>query len=515
MANIAAQFETWVNGFTDADELMNFAATLGIQDLPVVRFRLFQLRNQEYGDEFVTEQMDMLLQSIDGPTGHNTDIREQEIEESMRALLFDDEMNEMAEACIRDGEWNPTSPYVQIGGGDEPQAGPSHRPDTPLQYNMRKKSERTYAKNAAVDRTYQVKVHEQHNGERLQDIRDGLHQMFEDVLHEARGDLAGNDLGRIVIQHDGLHDPIVVPLQPWDQLNADVVMETIEKVLNSNQNLAVDESFDIAVGTVDLPKGGARRRITKLKGKKNSIDLKKSIVTIRNDDQLCMARAIGVSWTKLKRCTPEEWKDITKTRGKKSNLQLILEHQKVPESHFMNLRKKHSTEQQHLAIAISKLAGVPLDRPASLNDVEAFENLLGVRVMVVSARLGNKFITSPSTDERPCIYIYLVDEDHFHAITSITGFFSARHFCRNCLKHYDHRERHQCDTSCIVCKRDNCPKTDNPRTCEDCNMECRSETCYQKHKQEPVHKKGQHKGKCSGPSQCKKNGGNAHSVIRW
>ena len=317
------------------------------------------------------------------------------------------------------------------------------------------------------------------------------------------------------MMHEDLHDPIVVPLQPWDQLNADVVMETLEKVLNSNQNLAVDESFDISVGTVDLPKGGARRRITKTKGKKNSIDLKTSIVSIRNDDQLCMARAIGVSWSKLKRCTPEDWKDITKTRGKKSNLQLMLENQKVPESHFKHLINKDRDEQEHLAIAISKLAGVPLDRPASLNDVEAFENLLGVRVMVISARLGNKFITSPSTDERKCIYIYLVDEDHFHAITSITGFFCSNLFCKNCLKHYDHPERHQCDTSCIVCKRGNCPKTDNPRTCEDCNMECRSETCYQKHKPEPVHKKGQHNWKRSGPSQCKQELSEDSELACW
>ena len=81
---------------------------------------------------------------------------------------------------------------------------------------------------------------------------------------------------------------------------------------------------------------------------------------------------------------------------------------------------KKRDEQQKLAVAISQLAGVSMDRPASLNGVQAFEEVLGVRVMVVSARLGNKFITSPSTDERPCIYVYLVDDDHFHAITSIT-----------------------------------------------------------------------------------------------
>ena len=93
--------------------------------------------------------------------------------------------------------------------------------------------------------------------------------MFEHVLQEARGDLAGNDLGHVVIQHDGLHDPIVLHLQPWDQLDSSKVMDTIEKVLNSHQNLAVDKSMDMAVGIVDLPKGGARKRITKIKGDNN------------------------------------------------------------------------------------------------------------------------------------------------------------------------------------------------------------------------------------------------------
>ena len=162
-------------------------------------------------------------------------------------------------------------------------------------------------------------------------------------------------------------------------------------------------------------------------------------------------------------------------------------------------------QQGQLAEALCQLAGVPTDRPASLNDIEAFEEVLGVRVMEVSARLGNKFITSPSTDERPCIYVYLVDDDHYHAITSITGFFCNAYFCKSYLKHYSNRDRHACDTKCIVCKTDNCPKTDSPVKCQDCNMDCRSEKkYYQKHKQPPVHKKGKFKGKPSGLSQCKK-----------
>jgi hypothetical protein len=230
-------------------------------------------------------------------------------------------------------------------------------------------------------------------------------------------------------------------------------MDTIQKVLNSNKELSIDESFDISVETIDLPKGGARRRITKLKGKKTSLQLKNFIVTIENENQLCMVRAIGVSWAKLNRCTSDEWNQIANNRQKKSNLQLILENQQVPESYYKHLRNKNRDEQRQLAGAICQLAGVPLDRPASLNDLEAFEIVLGVRLMVVSAKLGNTFITNPSKDERPCVYIYLVNDDHFHSITSITGFFSAMYFCDQCLVHYDHRERHQCETSLSFVRR--------------------------------------------------------------
>ena len=162
--------------------------------------------------------------------------------------------------------WNYTLRRVR-----EPQPGSAYN----LNYTMKMKSEKTYAKDAAVDRTYRVKVDERHHGLRLQDVQNGLHQMFEEVLERARGNLEGNDLGRVVIHHNGLHDPIIVPLQPWEHLNADKVMEVIEKVRNSNQDLSIDDSFEITVGSIDLPKGGAWRRITKIKGEKNSLHLKK------------------------------------------------------------------------------------------------------------------------------------------------------------------------------------------------------------------------------------------------
>ena len=187
-----------------------------------------------------------------------------------------------------------------------------------LGYTMRKKWERTYAKNAAVDTTHQVQIDDRY-----------------------RGPL------------------IVVPLQPWDGLNVDVVMGQIEKVLNSHQELAMNKSFEITIGTINLPKGSGRRRITSLEGDRNSIQIKKSIVTIDNDDQLCMARAIGVGWAKLNLCTKEEWDDLTRSQKFKTNLELVLEHRKVPESYYRHVRTKTRKEQKNLAVALSRLAGVP------------------------------------------------------------------------------------------------------------------------------------------------------------
>ena len=360
-----------INSYTDPDELMDFATTMGIQDSVSVRLRLFQLRQQEYDNEFIEEQMDLVLQTLGGriqtPVTFNEEDMgvsleyvqiQEEIDGAVKALLFDDDMNKTARLCLEDGDWD--DPFVQTGGGEEPRAGPSGlQNDNKLKYTMRKKATRTYAKIAAIDTTYQVKLDERYNGQRLIDVRQGLHDMIKAALNEARGHLQGNDLGRVVIHHDALHNPVVVPLQKWDTLDANRVMEILEKVLNSNQELSINETFDIIIGTIDLPKGGTRKHIIRIKGENTSLDLKRSVVTNENEDKMCMARAIGVSWAKLKRCTKEEWEEVTKNRQGKSSLALVLEYQKAPLSYYNDLVNKKKKHKGQLARALCKMAGVP------------------------------------------------------------------------------------------------------------------------------------------------------------
>ena len=96
----AAVFLNMVNSFTDADQLMDFAATWGIQDSLAVRFRLYQLRNDEQS-----------LPSVDQSIQQSVDLEsvrtQEEVEESIKALLFDEEMETLGQSCIDDGEWEP------------------------------------------------------------------------------------------------------------------------------------------------------------------------------------------------------------------------------------------------------------------------------------------------------------------------------------------------------------------------------------------------------------------------
>ena len=124
---------------------------------------------------------------------------------------------------------------------------------------------------------------------------------------------------------------------------------------------------------------------------------------------------------------------------------------------------------------------------ATLNDIPKFEEAMGLQILVISERHNNKFIyTGTPVEGRKKAYLYLTEEKgipHFHAITKITGFFSRSYFCENCLKPYQERKKHSCLTTCIVCGSGECPKTDNPVVCSNCNMICRSKGCYDRHQQ--------------------------------
>ena len=119
----------------------------------------------------------------------------------------------------------------QIGGADLP-------------YLIEKTGERRFAKATAIEKTYRVRFNTQWRGERLRELRRQLYDMFDEVVNQGRQGLNDNDLMRIIIRHSDLHHPIVIALQAAQLLNAEMIMQKVENVLQSEENLTLDDSFE-------------------------------------------------------------------------------------------------------------------------------------------------------------------------------------------------------------------------------------------------------------------------------
>lgn len=130
--------------------------------------------------------------------------------------------------------------------------------------------------------------------------------MFTEVVNRAMENLDDGDLMNVIIRDQVLNHPIVVPLQP--EINANVIMEKVEAVLQSEESITIDSSFEVIVGAIRLPAGRGRTRITQVEGQGNSFWRKRSMVYIENEDNLCLARSIGVAFAKHCIVSAHEWK---------------------------------------------------------------------------------------------------------------------------------------------------------------------------------------------------------------
>ena len=144
--------------------------------------------------------------------------------------------------------------------------------------------------------TFRIRFKEEVNGVPLRDLHSELIWMFEEVIQRGAEDYPGDAIARMYINVEGLNHPIIVRPRPLHEMTAEAVLEAIMAVLQSNESIAVTEAFTIQLGIAQFAKGGRRRRILNLE---DDTRAKKSIVTIRNDDQLCFARALAVCLAKL------------------------------------------------------------------------------------------------------------------------------------------------------------------------------------------------------------------------
>ena len=303
-------------------------------------------------------------------------------------------------------------------------------------------------------------------------------EIFEHLLNDVTEGMNENDQVRFVLRSTQLNTPISMPFMPLHQLTPERVFSQVQRVVQSNRDFRLNDTVSVDVIHVEAPQGSGRKKPRSIVNIKEYLHKKKSIITIQNNDNLCLARALVVAIAKVE--NEPDYKDLTKP-GRRA--------------------------QEKRAKALHAAANVPLG-PCGIPEVELFQKYLtNYEINIVSGNHNNSIIypPKPSTNNNVTpIYLYL-HNNHYDVITSMPGFLNESYFCHTCKHTYDNKIEHLCPGVCKSCGAYNCI-TDEPLECKECNRWFKSKTCYDRHK-EPV---GRARSICQGIKKCLKCGKSMH-----
>ena len=280
--------------------------------------------------------------------------------------------------------------------------------------------------------------------------------IFEHLLNDVTRDMNGKDHVRFVLRSEQLDTPISMPFMTVEQLTTERVFSQVERVIQSNRDFRLNDTVTIDIIHVEAPQGSGRSKRTTL-NIREYLHKKGSVITIKNNDNLCLARALVVAVARIEK--DPKYKTLVDSRW---------------------------TAQQMKAMELHRAANVPFG-PCGLSEVDLFQKYLtNYEITIVSGNHNDSIIypSKPSNNNVTPIYLYLHD-NHYDVITSMPGFLTTSYFCHKCHKTYDHTSDHLCDAMCRACRSFGCVLDGNGMVCNECDRLFKNKTCYDNHK-EPV-----------------------------
>ena len=300
-----------------------------------------------------------------------------------------------------------------------------------------------------------------------------VQKIFEHLLNDVTEDMDERDQVRFVLRSDQLDTPISIPFMPVLQLTPERVFSQIERVVQSNRDFRLNDTVTVDIIHVEAPQGSGRSKRTTL-NIKEYLHKKGSVITIQNNDNLCLARALVVAIARVENAP-----------------------------NYKNLTRTDRRTQEKKAKELHAAANVPLG-PCGIPEAGMFHKYLTkYEINIVSGNHDNSIIypPKPSTNNNVTpIYLYL-HNNHYDVITSMPGFLSKSYFCHMCRRAYSAKLDHLCPGMCKSCRTYACV-VNNPRECNECNRWFKSKACYDRHK-EPV---GGARSVCQGIKKCGKCG---------
>jgi len=209
----------------------------------------------------------------------------------------------------------------QVGAGGNIWTSDKH-------YTLREMTTRKVRKFNTSATDYHLSLEPQMGGAPLMDQ---LGEIFDSMVDEMTKGMRDNDLVRLVLQSRSLDYPISLPFMPRHELNADRIMGEVQRVLQSNENVNLEDGMQVHLVHVGMPHGGVAVHKRKHGFKLSKfLDTKHCVIRIRNKDLLCLARALVTDMARQEKHA--DWNSIRQGHERQSILAKEL-HQKagVPE----------------------------------------------------------------------------------------------------------------------------------------------------------------------------------------
>ena len=229
---------------------------------------------------------------------------------------------------------------------------------------------------------------------------------------------------RLSINHPSLDMGIHIPFMCAEQLEGAVLLDQMEKVLQSNTEFKLNDGLlTLDITHTRPPRGGGKpKRMSTELDSKVFAQKKQSIIQINNtEDSLCFARAVVVGMCYSERENTETW-------NKRWNY----------------IRHSNRPLQKTEAEKLLKEAGVSPTRAVGIDEYRQIQTLLYEKKYVIKvhnqhSKVEKVFEHPIVTSESKIIHVYF-HQDHYDYIKSITGFLGCACYCEFCDMGYKTRE---------------------------------------------------------------------------
>ena len=111
---------------------------------------------------------------------------------------------------------------------------------------------------------------------------------IQEMLNRVLDAIPNHGFVRIVINNGYLQNPIYVPFQGRDQINVQTIFDTIERLLNSNEEFLIDGFLEVNVIHVNILRG--RRSKTPYESFVARLKKSKSIARVKKTKTTCVVQ---------------------------------------------------------------------------------------------------------------------------------------------------------------------------------------------------------------------------------